>query len=107
MLRCVGCAHPCCTCAAQLSVACSADGLVAGERDVVGTVSDMLLAHALTASDVHGSSGERDRLCLLHSCNPLPPALAAMGGLGTSPYLLFNVFCLDTLHVRLGTLHRW
>lgn len=98
-LRGVGCAHPCCTCMAEMSVSWSAAALDAGHRDVVGTVTDMLVAHALSASDVRGSSGERDRLCYAHSCNALPPALAAMAGLGTPPYMLFRVFGLDTLHV--------
>lgn len=99
-LRGVGCAHPCCTCIAELSVACSAGGLRAPQRDVVGTVTDMLVAHALSTSDIRGSSAERDCLCHLHSCKPLPPALAAMAGLGTPPYMLFKVFGLGTLHVR-------
>lgn len=84
-LRGVGCAHLCCICMAELDVAGSAPALDVAERDVVGSVTDMLVARALCVSDARSSSGERDRLCQLLSCNALPPALAAIAGLGSPP----------------------
>lgn len=99
-LRGIGCTYQCSTCMATLRESCSENALCAAPRGVVGMVLDQLTARNVAASGVRGGKAESERLCELHSCNSLPPALACMAGLGTRPYLLFRAFGLDTLHVR-------
>jgi len=68
-------------------------------RDAFNTVANQLSALHLAASTVRGSTMERDRICDLHSCNPVPPALAVMAGLSTPPNFLDRIMGFDRLHV--------
>lgn len=102
----------CCTCGlsgvrisarhlfiARLEVTYDPMALDAAPRYVVGLSTDQMTARSLAASHVRGSKAESDRLCELHSCNPLPLVLACMTGLGTPACMLVRGFGLDTLNV--------
>lgn len=101
-LRGIGCMHQCTTCLAKVHASCGHKALEAAPRQPACMVFNQLDARRLAVSGVRGSKMESERLCDLHSCNALPPALTCMAGLGTRPYMLFRVFGLDTLHVSLS-----
>lgn len=92
------CQRPCSQCDVQVDVAGSSEALSATERDVVET-----LERQLEAAGHRSNNRERARCETLEAVDSLTgfvPALAAMDGLSTSPYLLYKMVGFDALHVR-------
>lgn len=84
---------------ARLEVTYDPMPMGAALRDVMGLDTDQMTARSLGASRVRGSTAESNRLFELHSCNPLPLALACMAGHGTPSFLLVRGFGIDALHM--------
>lgn len=92
------CQRPCSQCDVLVGVAWSSEALSAAERDVVET-----LERQLEVDGLRQSSRQRARQETLEASDSLTgfvPALAAMEGLFTSPYLLYKMIGFDALHVR-------
>lgn len=93
------CQRPCSQCDVHEDVAGSSEALNAAERDVVET-----LERQLETAGHRSHDRERARCETLEAADSLTgfvPALAAMDGLSTSPYLLYKMVGFDALHVRL------
>lgn len=92
------CQRPCSQCDVKLDVIGATEALDANERDVVE-----MLERQLEASGHRQHNRERERretLEALDSLTGFVPALAAMAGLSTTPYLLYKMIGFDALHVR-------
>lgn len=92
------CQRPCSQCDVQVDVAGSSEALNAAERDVVET-----LERQLEAAGHRSHNRERARRETLEAVDSLTgfvPALAAMDGLSTAPYLMYKMIGFDALHVR-------
>lgn len=93
------CQRPCSQCDVQGDVIGTSSALGAEERDVV-----QMLERQLEASGHRQHDRERERRETLEAVDSLTgfvPALAAMSGLSTPPYLLYKMIGFDALHVRL------
>ncbi|KAK1867539.1 hypothetical protein I4F81_010046 [Pyropia yezoensis] len=91
------CQRPCSQCDVQVDVAGSYEALNAAERDVVET-----LERQLEAAGHRSHNRERARRETLEAVDSLTgfvPALAAMDGLSTAPYLMYKMIGFDALHV--------
>lgn len=92
------CQRPCSQCDVKQDVIGSIEALDANQRDVVE-----MLERQMEASGHRQHNRERERretLEALDSLTGFVPALAAMAGLSTSPYLLYKMIGFDALHVR-------
>lgn len=96
------CQRPCTMCEVSVSDLGLEAALLARKRCAVSVVERQLEAHGHLT---HGRE-KRRRLQIEKewSVNSQPPALAAMAGLCTPPFLLCNIVAIDVLHVR--SLHR-
>lgn len=93
------CFRPCSMCVVLLSDLGTPAQLLAGEKDALPTILRHLKVHGHHA---HAREKQRrDHLEKTLSINRYPPALAAMAGLGTPPFLLYKIAALDVLHVSL------
>ncbi|KAK1866489.1 hypothetical protein I4F81_009007 [Pyropia yezoensis] len=91
------CQRPCSQCDVMVDVAGSSEALDAAGRDVVETLERQLEA---SGHRQHGRSrARREDLEAVDSLTGFVPALAAMEGLSTSPYLLYKMIGFDALHV--------
>lgn len=92
------CQRPCSQCDVKQDVIGGIEALDANQRDVVE-----MLERQLEASGHRQHNRERERretLEALDSLTGFVPALAAMAGLSTSPYLLYKMIGFDALQVR-------
>lgn len=92
------CQRPCSQCNVLVDVAGSSEALDSSDRDVVET-----LEHQLEVDGHRQHNRQRARQETLEASDSLTgfvPALAAMEGLSTSPYLLYKMIGFDALHVR-------
>lgn len=92
------CQRPCSLCYAQVDVAGASEALDASERDVVHMLESQL---EVAGHRQHGRErARREMLEAVDSLTGFVPALAAMEGLSTSSYLLYQMIGFDSLHVR-------
>lgn len=92
------CQRPCSQCNVLVDVAGSSEALDSSDRDVVET-----LERQLEVDGHRQHNRQRARQETLEASDSLTgfvPALAAMEGLSTSPYLLYKMIGFDALHVR-------
>lgn len=92
------CSHPCSTCIVPLAELASVTALHAKERDILNTLHPQL-----EAASHSQQRRERQRRLFLEkrdSVHCQAPALAAMAGLGTAPFVLYKISGFDVLHVR-------
>lgn len=92
------CHRPCSICTVTVGDMGSAQALRAKDRCPLETVEKQLETHA---HRTHARESQRRADVEKEaSINSQPPALAAMAGLCTPPFLLFKIVGLDVLHVR-------
>lgn len=92
------CHRPCSICDVTVAQLGTAEALHAKDLCPVGTVEKQIEAHG---HRVHGrESTRRTKTEREASIDSQPPALAAMAGLCTPPFLLFKIIGRDVLHVR-------
>lgn len=92
------CTRPCSKCDVFFEDAGSVRALNAKDRDVLRQVPQQI-----ECSQLRLSQTQRQRRAYLEassSVNSTVPALAGMAGLGTHPFLLYNMIGFETLHVR-------
>lgn len=94
------CSRPCTNCNVLLASLSSPEALTARSRTILNTLNQQLdcMRHAERGTE---------RQARLHmekaiSFNSHAPALAAMAGLTTAPFLLYKIIGFDVLHVRLS-----
>lgn len=92
------CQRPCSQCDVKLDVVNAAEALDADERDVVETLERQLEVSGHRQHDREPQ--RRETLEAVDSLTGFVPALAAMAGLSTPPYLLYKMIGFDALHVR-------
>ena len=91
-------ALPCSGCRVAAEDAVTPAALTAADRNVLVTLNSHLES---AAHRRYGREGKRRlQLEAAHSIHSAVPALAAMAGRGTDPYLLYKMIGFDTLHVR-------
>ena len=91
------CAHQCTSCLVLADDACTEKGVDAEERDM-----EKGLEHHLETVMLSRTTRKRQCRVLLEterSINAFVPALAALGGLGTTPHHLHKMTAFDPLHV--------
>lgn len=91
------CDHPCSSCDVHVSVQGGPEALSAKARLVVTTLPGQMEGFRLRQA----GKDKRRRLNLENgsSTNSYIPALAAMAGLSTRPFLLYSIIGFDVLHV--------
>lgn len=90
--------YPCSSCDVHYDDMAAAEALTARDRDAVA-----LLEHQMEASRhrvLERLAARRSHLEKLHSMHSIVPALAAMAGLSSASFLMYNVVGFDALHVR-------
>lgn len=92
------CHRPCSLCDVKLADMATAQAVRAKERCALGITDKQLEAHGHRVNS--RESQRRNDLERDHSINSQPPALAAMAGLCTPPFLLYKIIGIDVLHVR-------
>lgn len=92
------CARPCSKCDVHRKDASCSAALDARDRDVIRTVSKQLEGARHRLSQQQGQ--RRAYLEASESVHSTDPALASMAGLGTEPFLMYNMIGFDILHVR-------
>lgn len=91
------CQMPCSSCDVHVSDMASEAALRARSREPLVTVERQLEAHGHRA---HGRESQRRAFIeKTYSVNSQPPALAAMGGMCSPPFLLHHMIAFDVLHV--------
>lgn len=91
------CAHPCSACMAPQASMASPAALTFKQRTLLNTLHKQLQAFGLLQQ-----GRERQRRLQMEkavSMNSYPPALAAMAGLTTAPFLLYKIIGFDVLHI--------
>jgi len=91
------CAHQCTSCLVLADDACTEKGVDAEERDV-----EKGLEHHLETVMLSKTTRKRQCRVLLEterSIKAFVPALAALGGLGSTPHHLHKMIAFDPLHV--------
>lgn len=92
------CTRPCSKCDVFFKDAGSVRALNAKDRCVLREVPQQIECAQLRLS--HSQRQRRAYLEASSSVNSTVPALAGMAGLGTRPFLLYDIIGLDILHVR-------
>jgi len=92
------CSHPCSLCDVKRDDAGSVAALTSEDRDALETLKGQMESngHRLYARE----SARRTAVEANYSVHSAVPALAAMGGLSSAPYLMYKMVGVDILHVR-------
>lgn len=93
-------AHPCSSCDVDVQQAGRPEALTSHDRDVLQTVRGQLEGAHLQRG--HRDAQRRAHLEAATSAHSTVPAFAAMAGLSSAPFFLYNMVGFDVLHVRCG-----